>query len=212
MKLKEIQFNYQDVSYDDLLVYVLLVLSEATKGKIDWQEIVISAHQLFPKRFGLPHHESKYPDSAQVDRSILRCRDKRYLSGRRSQGYALTTIGREAAEALRERMESGSSLMSSKIKVHEKSKSGKMVSQVKSSEAYKYYPSNKDKISDYHICSMLLCSLDAPSDVRMRNLRLFEDEAKNGNWSEVLEFLLWVEQAFPHLFDAGDKKRKGMYG
>lgn len=217
MKYSEISAPYQDTSYDDLLIYVVMVLSKSSKTGVEWQDIVITAHQLFPKRFGLPHYENKHPDSAQVDRSILRCRDKRYLTGRRSQDYSLTTLGFETAQNIARILEAEHATApanNASIKMHEKSKTGKMVTHIRTSNAYKKYMNNKARntLSDYDICSMLLCTLDAPTEVKIKNLHSFQDEAKTGNWNEVAGFLFWVEKKFGHLFVSESRKRKGMYG
>ena len=48
MKLSESKMPYQDVSYDDLFIYALYVISE-NKKRIEWQDIVIAAFPAISK-------------------------------------------------------------------------------------------------------------------------------------------------------------------
>ncbi|MFA5273261.1 MAG: hypothetical protein WC353_03810 [Candidatus Peribacter sp.] len=207
---------YQGISYDDLLMYAIWLLSKEQKA-FDWEDIVAYTFELFPKRFGLPHYENKYPDSSQVDRSILRCRDKGCLKGKRGQGYTITNTGMEIVESVQKKLignEKGSRKEFEEIKAHKKSKAGKMISHIKVSEAFKKFndDTRRGEVSEYDICSMLFCRLDAAPETRIQNLNRFKDEAEHGGWKEIALFLHWVETNFARLFRADAKQHKGIYG
>ncbi len=206
---------YQEISYDDLLLFAVWSLSKEQKD-YDWEDIVAYTYELFPKRFGLPHYEDKYPDSSQVDRSILRCRDKGCLKGKRGHGYSITSAGIDIIESVGKRLVKGDGPDKEleKVKAHKKSKAGKMISHIKKSNAFKKFKSevSRENITEYDICSMLLCTLDAAPETRMQNLKRFNEEASRGEWSEVLDFLKWVETTFAPLFHTDAKHHKGIYG
>ncbi|MBI3331988.1 hypothetical protein HYZ99_03440 [Candidatus Peregrinibacteria bacterium] len=205
--------SYQDISLDDLIIYVIWTLVEE-EGKFGWHDVVIRSHKLFPLRFGLPHHENEYPDSAQVDKSMLRCRGKGLLRGKRADGYSLTSSGLDVAKSVSERIEDLPGQKKIEVaKVHKKSGAGKRIARVKQSAAFKKYMSQKkEDITEYDVCTMLFCTLDAGPEIKTKNLQRFRDEATISGWNDVAECLDWVEETFSHLFNIPKKSRQGMYG
>lgn len=204
---------YENISYDDLFIYAVWDLKQTNKNP-DWPDIVVHTHRLFPMRFGLPHYEEKYPDSAQVDRSLLRCRDKGFLKGGRGKGYSVTGAGLHTVNTVGKKLARPSDTKSIKTAmVHAKSRAGKIISHVKKCSAYKKYCSKKhDEISEYDVCAMLFCTLDATSETKIKNLNHYKEEAMAGKWKEVIEFLDWIENQFPSLFHVNVKHRKGIFG
>lgn len=205
--------SYQDVSLDDLMLYIVWSLSEKNK-KFEWHNVVIHSHELFPLRFGLPHHENEYPDSAQVDRSLLRCRNKGLLRGRRREGYSLTASGLEVAYSVSKRIKNVNDQKKIEtVKTHKKSRAGIKVKRIKQSTAYKKYTEGeKEEINDYDVCTMLFCTLDVGPEIKRKNLERFREDAQSGNWNDVVECLDWIEKRFSHLFNVSQKPRKGMFG
>ena len=100
------------------------------------------------------------------------------------------------------------------VKKHGKSQAGKIVTHISNSKAFKKYidSSAKENITEYDVCSMLLCTLDAPNETKIKNLNSFRDKARMGGWDNIVEFLTWIEKKFPDFFSSDPKKKKGIYG
>lgn len=67
------------------------------------ENIVIAAFRLFPNKFSLLTYP-EHPDAIRVDKALRRCnaKDRQWLMGKTSQGFALTQRGRRELELARE--------------------------------------------------------------------------------------------------------------
>ena len=95
---------YKNIPYDDLLIFALYSIIQKNLDP-NFENLVVECYTLFPERFGLPGYIEKYPDSAQVEKSWLRCRtDKRLITGNKAQGFELTARGIETVQKVQKRL------------------------------------------------------------------------------------------------------------
>lgn len=202
------QMESGPISYDDLLLYVVWKLIDG-RERPAWTRIVLSAHRLFPDKFGLPGEDS-YPDSSQVDRSILRCRSKGYLTGQRATGYSVTPAGDLRSQQVALRLKHPE-LAGKTASINKKSKTGRIALHVMNDASFGLYKSNKfDQITDQNICALLLSTIEAENGTRQKTLNRFISEVRSSDSRDLVQFLEWVSANYQHLFATSG--RKGIYG
>ncbi|MCX5997850.1 MAG: hypothetical protein NTV42_09665 [Chloroflexi bacterium] len=194
---------YINIPYDDLLVYALYsVLRENTDAT--FENLVVECYTLFPERFGLPGFVSKYPDSAQVEKSWLRCRtDKRLITGNKAQGFKLTARGIKLAEKIQERL-GGKTAVGNEPPIKKgdrRTKAGRLVKQLEENNAFKLFQKHGSKldISDFEFCDLVYSTLDTLPLTRRKNLKQLKDAVTDYNRTDMQNFLIYCESKFTHL-------------
>ena len=208
---------YKNISYDDLLVFALYSLIQRGLDA-NFENLVVECYSLFPERFGLPGYIEKYPDSAQVDKSWLRCRtDKRFITGNKAHGFELTTRGIEVVQKTQRKL--GKKSVDSKIllsiKGDRRTKTGRLVKQLEENKLFKEFGKlgTNTVISDYEFCDLIYSTLDTLPETRRKNLQQLKDSVQDYNRNDMLDFLTYCESKFIHLlFSDKDKGREYVGG
>ncbi|MBI3888325.1 hypothetical protein HY311_00855 [Candidatus Nomurabacteria bacterium] len=207
---------YIEVPYDDLVVFALFSI---TQKKLDptFENLVVECYLLFPERFGLPGYIKKYPDSAQVEKSWLRCRtDKNLITGDKARGFDLTVRGLEVVHKTEKRL--GSKTIDTKkllsTKGDKRTKNGRLVKQLEDNKLFKEF---KDSgrgitISDYEFCDLIYSTLDALPESRRKNLQQLKNTVAGYNRKDMLNFLNFCENKFMHLLFSNIESKKRYEG
>jgi hypothetical protein len=205
---------YKDIPYDDLLVFALY---SATQKGLDanFENLVVECYALFSERFGLPGYIEKYPDSAQVEKSWLRCRtDKGLITGNKAQGFELTARGLEIVQKTQKKL--GQKSLDTKtllgIKGDRRTKTGRFVKQLEANRIFKEFQKSgpNTTISDYEFCDLIYSTLDTLPETRRKNLQQLKDAVQDYGRSDMLDFLKFCEMKFSHLLFS-DKEQGGGY-
>jgi hypothetical protein len=152
----------------------------------------------------LPGNIEKYPDSAQVEKSWLRCRtDKGLITGNKAQGFELTARGIETVQKVQKRL-GGKTINTKKlieIKGDRRTKTGRLVKQLERNRNFKEYLKNgtDTAISEYEFCDLIYSTLDTLPETRRKNLQQLKDAVQDYNRSDLLDFLKFCEMKFVHL-------------
>lgn len=194
---------YKSIPYDDLLIFALYSVTQ--KG-LDgtFENLVVECYTLFPERFGLPGYLEKYPDSAQVEKSWLRCRtDKNLITGNKAHGFELTARGFEIVQQTQRKL-GGKSFDTKKllgIKGDRRTKMGRLVKQLETNRAFNEFLKNGSdiSISDYEFCDLIYSTLDTLPETRRKNLQQLKDAVQDYNRNDMLDFLKFCEVKFSHL-------------
>ncbi len=192
---------YIRISYDDLLVYALNELINEGKQPV-FENLVAKTFELFPKRFQLPGYPH-WPDSSLVEKSWLRCRtDKNLINGSKSKGFSLTDKGLMLSHNLRDKF--GKELGGREkiiLKGDKKTKSGRLVSHIEKSIAYRKYIVQKNVlgITDFEFCDLLYTTLDTKPSLRRRSLAELKYHASVYERTDLLAFLEQCENHFDKL-------------
>lgn len=209
---------YTAIPYDDLMMFALYSLKQK-KLDATVENLVVECFILFPERFGLPGYTNQYPDSAQVDKSWLRCRtDKALITGDKARGFDLTARGLEVVHRTQKRLGAKSinikELLS--VKGDRRTKTGRLVKQLEENLAFKKFKKNGsvEDMSDYQFCDLIYSTLDALPETRRKNLQQLKDNVKDYNRKDMTSFLEACEAKFTHLLfsslDSGKKYSGGM--
>jgi len=213
---------YKNIPYDDLLIFALYSIIQKNLDP-NFENLVVECYTLFPERFGLPGYIEKYPDSAQVEKSWLRCRtDKRLITGNKAQGFELTARGIETVQKVQKRL-GGKTINTKKlleIKGDRRTKTGRLVKQLERNGNFKEYLKNgtSTAINEYEFCDLIYSTLDTLPETRRKNLQQLKDAVQDYNRSDLLDFLKFCEMKFVHLlfsdkeqgreYTGGMRKRK----
>ena len=202
---------YKNIPYDDLLIFALYSIIQKNLDP-NFENLVVECYTLFPERFGLPGYIEKYPDSAQVEKSWLRCRtDKGLITGNKAQGFELTARGIEAINKIQKRL--GRKTIDTKklleIKGDRRTKTGRLVKQLESNKKFNEYVRSgiNVTISDYEFCDLVYSTLDSLPETRRKNLQQLKDAVQDYNRNDLLDFLRFCEVKFTHLLFS--EKEKG---
>ena len=203
MKNKFDPVIYSSIPYDDLLVYALFSVMEK-KLDTTFENLVVECYELFPERFGLPGFVHIYPDSAQVEKSWLRCRtDKGLITGSKAQGFNLTDRGYYLVQKVNIRLGAKSSISKNvnKIRGDRRTKSGRIVKQLEENPLFKDYLKYGDdvKINEFEFCDLIYCTLDALPETRRNNIKQLKDSLQDYNREDMLNFIKLCERKFSHL-------------
>ena len=209
---------YTTIPYDDLMMFALYSLKQK-KLDATVENLVVECFVLFPQRFGLQRYTNKYPDSAQVDKSWLRCRtDMALITGDKARGFDLTARGLEVVHRTQKRLGTKSinikELLS--VKGDRRTKTGRLVKQLEENPAFKQFKKTGsiESISDYQFCDLIYSTLDALPETRRKNLQQLKDTVKDYNRKDMVSFLETCEGKFASLLfsnlDSGKKYSGGM--
>jgi hypothetical protein len=189
--------KYENLDLDRLVIYAVGTL-EKIGADISFENAVVAAFKLFPKKFSLPGFPS-YPDGKRVHDSLFRCtyKTKKWLGGKTRQGFTITDRSRafiKEAEDLLRIQKLG------KTKAHSRTRRKELlIAELERSPAYtKYLKQQFDLISEADLCYLLQGTLDSSRETLKENffiLKKFTEELKR---EEVLKFLSWLEERFKY--------------
>jgi hypothetical protein len=207
---------YKDLPYDDLLMFALYsVIQSGAESSIG--KLVVECFKLFPQRFGLSGYMDKYPDSAQVEKSWLRCRtDKGLIVGNKAHGFQITSRGLDIVSKTQKRL--GSKVFDNQkilaIKGDRKTKTGRLVKQLEENNVFKEYKKIGDKvaISEYELGDLIYSTMDALPENRRKNLQQLKDAVTDYNRDDMLAFLGMCESRFGYLFFSESERNKEYAG
>ena len=199
--LKSIKANkYESLGTDRLILYAV---SELSKNKVEatFDNVVVAAFKLFPKRFsliGFPDH----PDGKRVHDSLFHCtyKTKKWLSGNAKSGYALTRKGEYFLDGTKKVLR-GEVKLTTKRELKPKRKEVTFINLLKESSTYKKFTSKKETdISEDEIWSILRCDKSGPEECLIKNLNLYLNYAEKLENEEVIKFLKYIKVKWSKLF------------
>ncbi len=191
---------YETISYDDLVTYVVYVLTAGNGTRTTFEDIVAKAFELFPKRFslrGYPH----WPDSAVVNKSWLRSRtDKKYIVGSVKDGFRLTQRGLQVARKVERNLKRKPAKGSQKLQSELRTISGRLLRSIENSPQFKGFrkSGSLEHIKESDLLDVLLALPDATPRRLSRNLAQFRDAANLYEREDIERFLEALESEFPH--------------
>ena len=201
-KLKPLkEKKYENVDLDHLIIYAMGEL-EKIDVDLSFENAVIAAFKLFPKKFSLLGYPS-YPDSLRVYTCLWRCstdKKKLWLGGKIRQGFIITDRSRKILKEA-EKLLDGLSPRKIKASSQTRRKEFLMV-EVKSSSAYsKYKKGEFNSISESDFCFLLQGTLDTPKEILIENfktLKMFSEELER---YDILKFLDYLEKLFKEFLE-----------
>lgn len=188
--------KYENVDLDHLIVYVMGQLEEIG-ADLSFENAVVAAFKLFPKKFSLLGYPS-YPDSSRVHSCLWRCstdKKKQWLGGNNKKGFIITDRSREIIKKAESLL---SGLSSKKIKVTSQTRRKEIIlAEVMSSPAYlKYTKGQSDSITEADFCFLLQGTLDSSRETLKNNLFSLKKFTEELGRYDVLTFLNLLEQRF----------------
>jgi len=221
------QKTVQNMTLDDLTAYPpelykginlnwLVLFSAASLEErgfdLSFEHIVISAFKLFPRKFSLIGY-GQHPDAKRVHDALWRCayKNRQWLLGRTSQGFAFTERGREELKLVKKALSRDYEPVGRKKALSLTRRFEKLVAEVRISPAYiKYSNSEQDKVTEAECCHVLQGTLDSNRRVLADNLaRLLRIcEGLGGEASEVIGFLHWLRIRFARFLEIGESHGK----
>lgn len=191
---------YEQISYDDLVTYVVyrLTAGNGPNAQTTFEDIVAEAFKLFPKRFSLRGYP-QWPDSAVVNKSWLRSRtDKKYIVGSVKDGFRLTQRGLEVAERTGRQLKRAPVKGSRIIKSELRTRSGRLLRSVERTQSYQEFmkAGNVTNMTEYDLADVLLALPDTPPSRLTGNLEQFRDAARLYDRQDVQNFLNALESQF----------------
>ncbi len=198
-KLEELksftESKYKNIDLDHLVMYSINEL-ERIKGNLSYENIVVAAYKIFPKKFSLPGFP-EYPDSNRVEQCLWRCAGKtrQWLGGKTRQGFSITSKSRiifnEAVDLLEGRKPTKTRALS------QTRRKEAILVETKNSYAYKkYIEGNSNLITEADFCFLLQGTLDSEKETLERNLGLLKMFADDLEGEEMLKFLDYIEKRF----------------
>ncbi len=211
--------QYASIGYDDLVTYSVFSLQNK-KEEATFENLVVECYHLFPKRFSLVGYP-RYPDSALVNKSWLRCRtDKGLIEGNVANGFKLTAAGLAIVEKvsllLKDKMSKPSL---EKKKDEERSRASKFIQHIDASAAFRKYVQNSENpsISEFELRDLLLGTMQTEPELLHENLVKLAEYARIKERDDILSFLGYVEtrlksqfnlESRPLMYEGGMNKRK----
>ena len=194
--------SYETISYDDLVTYVVYLLTAGNGARTTFEYIVAKAFEMFPKRFslrGYPH----WPDSAVVNKSWLRSRtDKKYIVGSVKDGFRLTQRGLKVARLVEDKLQEEPAKGSRKLESELRTKSGRLLRSIERSPLFiRFRKTGKlNHVEESDLFDVLLAMPDAAPRRLSSNLEQFRDAASLYENRNIREFLDGLESKFSHKF------------
>ena len=191
---------YERISYDDLVTYVVYLLTAGNGTRTTFEDIVAKAFELFPKRFslrGYPH----WPDSAVVNKSWLRSRtDKKYIVGSVKDGFRLTQRGLQVAQRVEHKLQEKPAKGSQKLQSELRTISGRLLKSIDRSTSFLRYQrtGQMEHIGESDLFDILLTMPDASPRKLSSNLEQFKDAASLYARDDIHNFLADLETKFSH--------------
>lgn len=196
-ELNAINFTkYENIGLDYLVMYTIGQLSDM-KIDLSFENIVVAAYKLFPKKFSLTGYP-EYPASKRIHDAIFHCtyKSKKWLNGKTAMGFMVTerstAIINKATSMIEGRMITVSKLAHSKSRRKEK-----ILHQILSTIAYKKYSKDQiSEVSESEICYLLQGTLDTPKEVLINNLSILKTYAKEVEDKHIIKFLKDIEHHY----------------
>jgi hypothetical protein len=190
-----IESKYRNIDLDHLVMYAIKEL-ERIEVNLSYENIVVAAYKIFPKKFSLPGF-SEYPDSNRVEQCLWRCAGKtrQWLGGKTRQGFSITSKSRiifnESVALLEGRKPTKTRALS-----QTRRKEAILAETVDSSAYRKFVDGNGNSITEGELCFLLQGTLDSKKDTLKKNLELLKMFADELEKKEVSNFLDWLENRF----------------
>jgi len=187
--------KYENIDLDHLAIYAVGQL-EKIGADLSFENAVVAAFKLFPKKFSLPGFPS-YPDGKRIHDCLFRCtfKTKKWLGGKTRQGFTINDRSRifiKEAEDLLDAELNKKTRASSQTRRKEF-----LLAEVTSSPAYaKFTKREYESISESDVCYLLQGTLDSSRQILKQNLvslKKFVDELER---EDISKFLNWLEQHF----------------
>ena len=197
-----VRASYEKISYDDLVTYVVYVLTASNGARTTFEDIVAKAFELFPKRFSLRGYP-QWPDSAVVNKSWLRSRsDKKYIVGSVKDGFRLTQRGLQVAKRVESKLQEKPTKGSQELQSELRTISGRLLRSIEKSPSFRNFQrtGQLEHMGEYDLFHVLLTMPDAPPRRLASNLEQFKDAASLYNHKDVHKFLAALENKFPDKF------------
>jgi len=185
------------------LVLVAVGAVQDAGGDLSLENIVIAAFRLFPKKFSLLTYP-EHPDAIRVDKALRRCtaKDRLWLSGKTSQGFAFTQRGRRELDLARQTLQKDHQPIQKSLSQTRRFE--RLVAEVNASPAYvKYLSGERDKITDSECCHALQGTLDSDRRVLRDNLDKLKQMAADLEQREAVTFMDWLAHRFARLLKEG---------
>lgn len=185
------------------LVLVAAGTVEESRTGLSFEHVVVAAFRLFPKKFsllGYPEH----PDAKRVHDALWRCayKNREWLMGKTSQGFAFTQRGRQELEVATKALEAESGPI--KKTYSQTRRFEKLLGEVQASPAYgKYQRGDRDKVTDSECCHVLQGTLDSDRRVLRDNLDKLRQMAADLEQQDVAMFMDWLAQRFARFLEEG---------
>ncbi len=194
---------YEGTNLNWLVLYAVGVLEE--RGiDLSFEHVVVAAFMLFPKKFSLLGFP-EYPDADRIRPALLRCayKNRQWLMGKTSQGFAFTERGRKELEMVKQALKSGS--LPQKKTFSQTRRFEKLLAEVRTAPAYaKYSKGTPDKVSEAECCHVLQGTLDSDRRVLTDNLTKLKGMATELGQKDIVEFMDWLEARFARFLEKGD--------
>ena len=193
---------YEGVNLNWLVLVAGAAVEDSGIG-LSFEHVVVAAFRLFPKKFsllGYPEH----PDAKRVHDALWRCayKNRQWLMGKTSQGFAFTQRGRQELEVAKKALESESG--SVKKTYSQTRRFEKLLAEVQASPAYtKYERADRDKVTDSECCHVLQGTLDSDRRVLRDNLAKLRQMAADLEQTEIVTFMDWLRQRSARLLKEG---------
>jgi hypothetical protein len=193
---------YEGINLNWLVLVAVGIVEERGVG-LSFEHVVVAAFKLFPKKFsllGYPEH----PDAKRVHDALWRCtyKNREWLMGKTSQGFAFTQRGRQELEAARRALEVGCGPV--KKTYSQTRRFEKLLGEVQASPAYiKYQRADRDRITDSECCHVLQGTLDSDRRVLRDNLVKLRQIAADLDQKDVVTFMDWLGQRFARFLKEG---------
>jgi hypothetical protein len=202
------QKYHQGITVAKLIAVTLHQMNEA-KISTSFENVVISAHTLFPEKFSMLNFP-EHPDTMRIDNTLRLDAKKhgQFLKGNRVKGYLLTGLGRQAAQTAIEELQSKSQKLKKKVNRKGWKIESKLVYAVTKSDAYEKFSTKQfSDINKFEICDVLHGTLQTPINELERNLSTLIGHCialeKITEYQEVsknaLTFLKYLEEDFEEL-------------
>ena len=197
---QSVQSSYEKISYDDLVTYVVYLLTAGNGARTTFEDIVAKAFELFPNRFSLRGYP-QWPDSAVVNKSWLRSRtDKKYIVGSVKDGFRLTQRGLQVARRVENTLQEKPARGSQKLQSELRTISGRLLKSIDRSTSFVGYQrtGRLDHVGESDLFDVLLTMPDASPRRLSSNLEQFKDAASLYDRRDVHNFLADLETKFSY--------------
>lgn len=197
------QERYEGVNLNWLTLYVVGEV-EKTRMELSFENIVVAAFRIFPKKFSLLGYPM-FPDAKRVHDALWRCayKDRKWLRGKTSQGFEFTERGRQVLQEAREALVG--TVPQRKKTLSQTRRFERILDEVKRSPAYRRYEEgHRDAISEAECCHVLQGTLDSHRQVLLDNLRQLQHIADDLGRSDIVDLLNWLEGRFRAFLGKGN--------
>ena len=158
------------LTIDELVAYCAWkVLSR--RELCTFERLTVECYKCFPTVFSLPGYP-RYPDSARVNKSWLRCRtDHGWILGNLKTSLRLSPGGYVVARSVEKRLDAGAS-SSGRVGSRQRTREEALVRFVRCNQAFGKFAFSKSSFvpSESDVYALASCTLDTPHRVLRQNL------------------------------------------